>query len=122
MDVVQCQRDELSAIQQELGGIRQAFGAAEGSLNKMNEVAGLHLAQTDAMRGQLSQRTTEFALLRRELELRDEKIRTMAQQMLPAPEPGDARPSAKPKARKRKPSSPVAASGAVTTTPPPKAR
>ncbi|AYH43584.1 DNA-binding protein [Azoarcus sp. DN11] len=122
VDLIQRQRDELGALQRELGGVRQAFGAAEGSLNKMNEVAGQHIAQIDAMRGQLSQRTTEVALLRRELELRDEKIRTMAQQMLPAPEPGDARPSAKPKARKREPSSPVAVAGAVTTTPPPKAR
>lgn len=118
VDLVQRQRDELDALQRELADVRQALGAAEGSVNKMRETAEQQIGQIDAMREQLSQRTTEAALLRRELELRDEKIKTMAQQMRPAPEPGDARPSAKPKARKRNPSSPAGAAGAVTPTPP----
>ncbi|WP_407280850.1 DNA-binding protein [Aromatoleum evansii] len=112
-DLVQRQRDELGALQRELGDIRQNLGAAEGSLIKMQEVAGQHIAQIDALRGQLSQRTTEAALLRRELKLREEKIKTMAQQVRPAPELGDARPGAKPNARKPKPTSPAAASGTV---------
>ncbi|WP_018991476.1 DNA-binding protein [Aromatoleum toluclasticum] len=121
-DLVLRQRDELGALQQELGDVRQALGAAEGSLIKMREVAEQHLAQMNVMREQLSQRTTEAALLQRELELRDEKINTMAQQMRPVREPSDAHPSTpKPKLRGRK-SSPDAAAGPVTTTPGPKAR
>lgn len=122
-DLAQRQRDELRALQQELGDVRQRLGAAEGSLIKMREGAEQHLAQMKVMREQLSQRTTEAALLQRELELRDEKIKTMAQQMGPSREPCDADPSTpKPKQRRQKSSSPDAAAGAVTTTRGQKAR
>ncbi|NMG28343.1 DNA-binding protein [Aromatoleum evansii] len=122
-DLAQRQRDELRALEQELGDVRQRLGAAEGSLIKMREGAEQHLAQMNVMREQLSQRTTEAALLQRELELRDEKIKTMAQQMRPAREPSDASPSRpKPKPRRQKSFSSDAVAGAVTTTPPPKAR
>lgn len=118
-DLAQRQRDELRALQQELGDVRQSLGAAEGSLIKMREGAEQHLAQMNVMREQLSQRTTEAALLQRELELRDEKIKAMAQQMLPAREPSDAQPSTpKTKLRRRKSSPPDGAAGAVA----PKAR
>lgn len=122
-ELAQRRRDELRVLQQELGDVRQSLGAAEGGLIKMREGAEQHLAQMNVMREQLSQRTTEAALLHRELELRDAKIKTMAQQMRSARKPSDAHPSTpKPKLRRRKSSSPDAAAGAVITTPGPKAR
>lgn len=114
VDSGQRQRDEVAAIQRELGDVRQKLGAAEGSLIKMREIAGQQVAQMDATRELLSHRSTEVALLRRELELRDDKIKTLAQQMRLAPEPDDVPPRAKPKPRKREPLSAAPAADTVT--------
>ncbi|WP_211167198.1 DNA-binding protein [Aromatoleum evansii] len=122
-DLVQRQRDELGALQQELGDVRQALGAAEGSLIKMREDAEQHIAQMNVMREQLSQRTTEAALLQRELELRDEKIKTMVQELQRARESADPGYSAaKLKPRKRKAFLPVTTENPGSATPPAKAR
>lgn len=122
VDSSQRQRGEVAVLQRELGNVRQELGAAEGSLIKMREIAGQQGAQMDGMRELLSQRTIEAALLQRELELRDEKIKTMVQEMRLTPEPDDVHPSAKPKPRKRKSRSPVVVTDTGTTGPPRKAR
>lgn len=121
-DLVQRQRDELGALQRELGAVRQDLGTAQGSLVKMSEIAEQHIAQMNVMREQVSQRTTEVALLQRDVEVRDEKIKTMELKMRPTQEPNDGRPSTKHRPRGRKTSSPVAAADGVTKTQFPEAR
>lgn len=74
-DLVERHRSEAAVLQRELGNVRQDLGIAEGGLVRMRELADQHAAQLDVLREQLAQRATETALLRRDLELRDEKLR-----------------------------------------------
>lgn len=75
--VVERQRNEYAALQRELADVRQRLGVAEGSLTKMREFSEHQTTQLEAMREQLARRTTEAALVRREVELRDEQIKAV---------------------------------------------
>lgn len=111
-DLVQSHRNEVGALQRELGDIRQDLGVAEGSLVKMKEAAEGYVVEMDVMREKLTQQTTETALLRRELDIREEKIKSMAHELRQTHETVDpiSRP-AKVKPPKRKTSVPVSTKG-----------
>ncbi|AKU11558.1 exopolysaccharide biosynthesis protein [Azoarcus sp. CIB] len=77
VDQAERHRSEASVLQRELGNVRQELGTAEGGLVRMRELADQHTAQLDVLREQLAQRAIETALLRRDLELRGEKLRAL---------------------------------------------
>lgn len=104
-DLVERERKEYASLQRELGDVRQKLGAAEGSLVKMRELVDLQTTRLEAMHEQLAHRATEAALLRREVELRDERIKAVEQLLQETTQAAGRGSSVTPKGRKRKASS-----------------
>ncbi|HEY0941341.1 MAG TPA: hypothetical protein VGE08_14675 [Steroidobacter sp.] len=105
-DLVERQRKEYASFQRELGDVRQNLGAAEGGLVKMRELVDLQTTRLEAMHEQLAHRAAEAALLRREVEHRDERIKAVEQLLQETTQAAGARGSSvTPKGRKRKASS-----------------
>lgn len=112
-DLVERQRNEYAALHRELGDVRQKLGVAEGSLTRMRELSEQQTTRLEATHEQLAHRATEVALLRREVEHRDERIKAVEQLLQETREVAGARGSSVPlKGRKRKASSEAPATSA----------
>lgn len=119
-DLVERQRSEYAALQRELGDVRQKLGVAEGSLTKMRELAEQQATRLDTMREQLAHRATETALLRREVELRDEQIKAVEQLLQEAKQAtASGAGAAAPRRRRKKSSSadPITSAEPVPSSP-----
>ncbi|MBD5802717.1 hypothetical protein AZOA_21470 [Azoarcus sp. Aa7] len=93
-DLVERHRSEYAALQRQLGDVRQKLGVAEGGLTRMRELVEEQTTQLEAMRGQLTARATEAALIRREVELRDEQIRAVEKSLQEQKKAGRSRAGA----------------------------
>lgn len=121
-DLIERQRNEYAALQRELGDLRQKLGVAEGSLTRMRELAEQQTTRLEAMREQLALRTTEAALMQREVELRDEQLKAVEKSLLEAKQaahPAGVGASRKGRGRKSSPPSPTTSTETVLSPPQP---
>lgn len=121
-DLIERQRNEYAALQRELGDFRQKLGVAEGSLTRMRELAEQQTTRLEAMREQLALRTTEAALMQREVELRDEQLKAVEKSLLEAKQaahPAGVGASRKGRGRKSSPPCPTTCTETVLSPPQP---
>lgn len=70
--------EEVVALQRELGDARQQLGAAEEAISRLKDSALQQTSQIDTLREKLDHRSTELALVRRELNLCEEASKSSA--------------------------------------------
>lgn len=74
LNVTEQHRTESDVLQRQLGNLRQELGVVEGGMAKMRDLNDQLKVELKEARTELANRDTQIALLRRELELRNERI------------------------------------------------
>ena len=81
LESTESHRAEITRIQSEIGELRQKLGSTEGTMQELRALNGQLALQIQTLTTEASARETQLALLRRELELSQERNNSLSDEM-----------------------------------------